>query len=244
MLCVQLFSQRSQCLKLKDYTEGHHNQHGFGSMLHRPEKQQATRKSGEPGGESLHDYLLRELPPGKAKEASYVAEALTTAAERYDCRTAKRDEWRNYASRRERLEGIGDLAGQLASRLCKLDFISREELQNRLGPKELEAIVGSLGIVITQTSDLAQGIQTNGKPRNVAEERWILELADIYENAFCRPATVSGSGDEPARRRGKFYRLLQLSRPPSFPRHGKLSLRHIKQVLAQRPRRVTTLTFR
>ena len=109
-----------------------------------------------------------------------------------------------------------------------------EDLQNQLGPKELEALAGSLCILAARTAEMAQGVQTNGKPRNLAEERWILELADIYENAFCRPATVSGSGDEPTRRRGKFFRLLQLSRPLSFPRHGNLSLKHIKQVLAQR----------
>lgn len=209
-------------------------------MLHRPEKQKATGKSGEPEGESLHEFLLRELPPGKSTQARYLTEALATAGERYEHHIARRDDWWFYASRRERLERIGALAVQLASALCELDIISREDLQNRLGPRELEALVGSLRVLIAQTKDTAQDIQKNGKPRDLAEGRWILELADIYENAFCRPATVSGSGDEPTRRRGKFYHLLQVSRPLSFPRHGKMSLRHIKQVLAQRKKRVVT----
>jgi hypothetical protein len=93
---------------------------------------------------------------------------------------------------------------------------------------------GSLLFLALQTVDMARNVQRNGKPRNIAEERWILELADIYENAFCRPASVSGSGGEPAKRRGKFYHLLEESRPQLFPRYGKLSLRHIKQLLAQR----------
>jgi hypothetical protein len=169
-------------------------------MLHRPEKQKATAKNREPEDESLHDFLLRELPPGKSKERSYFADALNAAGERYDRRTERRDEWWSYASRRGRLEAIRKYAQWAASGLCELDIITREDLQNQLGPKELEALAGSLYILAARTTDMAQGVQTNGKPRNLAEERWILELADIYENAFCRPATVSGSGDEPTRR--------------------------------------------
>jgi len=96
--------------------------------------------------------------------------------------------------------------------------------------------VGSLRVLVVQTAEMAQEVQGTGKPKDIAEERWILELADIYENFFCRAATVSGAGEEPTNRRGKFYRLLRLSRPLLFPRHGKLSLKHIKQVLAQRKR--------
>jgi hypothetical protein len=35
-------------------------------------------------------------------------------------------------------------------------------------------------------------------------------------------------------RRGKFYRLLEVSRPKSFPQHGKLSLRQIDRMLKRR----------
>jgi hypothetical protein len=142
-----------------------------------------------------------------------------------------------------RLGKIAKYAEWAASELWKLDIITREDLQNRLGPKELHALVGSLIVLAVQTAEMANDVQTTGKPRNVAEERWILELADIYENVFCRPATVSGSGDEPPRRRGRFYRLLQLGRPQSFPRYGTLSLRHIKQVLAQRKKVKAVITI-
>jgi hypothetical protein len=206
-------------------------------MLHHPEKQRADRKS-QPKRESLHDYLLRELPPGKSKEMSYVADALAAAGERYDRHTARKDEWWRYAGRKGRLDTLTRYAEWAASGLCALDIITREDLQNRLGTKELEALVGSLRVLAVQTAEMAKEVQATGKPRDIAEERWILELADIYENFFCRAATVSGAGDEPTNRRGKFYHLLQLSRPPSFPRHGKLSLRHIKQVLAQRKRQL------
>jgi hypothetical protein len=72
------------------------------------------------------------------------------------------------------------MAQWLASELCELDILSRDDLQNRLGTKELKALIGSLRILFTQTADMAQGVQKIGKPRNIAEERWILELADIY----------------------------------------------------------------
>jgi hypothetical protein len=182
--------------------------------------------------------LLRELPPGKSREVSYVEDALAAAGERYDRHTARKDEWWRYARRKDRLETLTKYAEWTASGLCGLDIITREDLQNRLGTKELEALAGSLRVLAVQTAEIVREVQATGKPRDIAEERWILELADIYENFFCREATVSGAGDEPTNRRGKFYHLLQLSRPLSFPRHGKLSVRHIKRVLAQRRRQL------
>jgi hypothetical protein len=46
--------------------------------------------------------------------------------------------------------------------------------------------------------------------------------------------SISGSGDDPVERRGKFYRLLELSRPTSFPRHGKLSMKQVGRILDRR----------
>lgn len=119
----------------------------------------------------------------------------------------------------------------------RTDILSRDDLANRVDPKEIEGLVGSLGLLIKETADLAKEAQGNGRPRDLAEERWILELADIYENAFSRPAGVSGSGAAPTEQRGKFYRLLELSRPISFPRHGKLNPRQIKRMLKLRKKR-------
>jgi hypothetical protein len=56
-------------------------------------------------------------------------------------------------------------------------------------------------------------------------------VPDIYENSFGRPPTLSGSWNAP---RGRFYRFLERGLPPSFLRHGKLSLRHVKRTLARR----------
>jgi hypothetical protein len=74
-----------------------------------------------------------------------------------------------------------------------------------------------------EAADLAKQVQKSGRPRDFAEERWILELADIYEIAFAAKPRIWGSGTETVKRRGRFYDLLMVSRPLSFPQHDKLS---------------------
>jgi hypothetical protein len=171
------------------------------------------------------------LPAGKSHDATYLRESLKHAGERYERYSAKRKEWRAYAARRGRLQRITKLVDQLTSRLGELDILSRDDLASRIGPKATETLVGSLHFLSKETTDLAKETQENGRPRDLAEERWVLELADIYENAFGRPARVSGSGSDPQARRGKFYRFLELSRPESFPRYGKLGIRQVNRIL-------------
>jgi len=165
--------------------------------------------------------------------------ALSEAGTRYDRYTARRNDWIRYGPRRSRLESVAKLANDLASVLCQLDILSLDDLALRIDPKKVEALVGSLLFLSKESEDLAMEMQDKGKPRELAEERWIFEIADIYENAFGQPASVSGSGsddddDDLPNRRGKFYRLLEVSRPASFPRHGKLSLRQIDRMLKRR----------
>ncbi len=109
-----------------------------------------------------------------------------------------------------------------------------DDLASRIDPKQIEALIGSLLFLSKETAELAKQVQKDGRSRDLAEERWILELADIYENFFSKPAVVWGSGAESLKRRGKFYDLLSASRPLSFPRHGKLSLRQVDRVLRRR----------
>lgn len=182
---------------------------------------------------------MRELPPGNTKEAAYFANALSEAGARYDRYTARRKDWIRYGPRRRRLQSVAKLANDLASVLYQLDILSSDDLATRIDPKKIETLVGSLLFLSKESQDLATEVQDKGKPRDLAEERWIFELADIYKNAFGQTANVSGSGsdsddDELPNRRGKFYRLLEVSRPASFPRHGKLSLRQIDRMLERR----------
>jgi hypothetical protein len=204
------------------------------SGLRRSTRQQ-TPEAPQGNDQAIRDFLQRELPPGEIKQAQYLVNVLLKAGARYDRSSARRKEWMNYAPRRNRLVRITELADALAADLCKLDILSQEDLATRADPEKVEALIGSLRLFSKETADLAKEVQKSGRPRDLAEERWILELADVYENAFGRPARVWGSGDEKAaKRRGKFYHLLEVSRPSSFPRYGKLSLRQIERTLRQR----------
>ena len=86
---------------------------------------------------------MRELPPGKTKQAPYLTNALREAGARYDRYNASRNEWLNYAARRNRLTRITSLLEELESCLCDLDIFSRDELTSRVDPKMIEAFVGS-----------------------------------------------------------------------------------------------------
>ena len=97
----------------------------------------------------------------------------------------------DYAARRNRLNRIAELVNELKSGLTELDILSRDELASRIDPKEIETLVGSLSLLSKETMELFKEAQENGRPRDLAEERWILELADIYENAFCQSAGAS-----------------------------------------------------
>lgn len=192
---------------------------------------QRKRSSGGEGDESLHDFLARELPPGATEQTVYVVKAVSAAGARYDRYNTHRDEWLDYAGRKRRLNSVAWLTEKLVLELCKLDILSRDRLVCPTEPKRLEALVGTLAFLNGEAAKMAGEIQDNGRPRDIAEQHWILEMADIYENSFGRPPTLSGSWNKPG---GRFYRFLERGLPPSFLRYGKLSLRHVKRTLARR----------
>ena len=204
--------------------------------MSRPTKKQTTigESPAEEGGEDLREFLVRKLPPGKTKQAPDFTNAILEAGARYDRYTARKNDWLNYNNRSWRLNKISKLAEELASRLCELDILSRDDLTSRLDPEQIETLIGSLRRLNKETTNLAEDAQQDGRPRDLAEERWIRELADIYENAFGQPARVWGSGTGSAKQRGRFYRLLELGRPTSFFRYGKLSLRQVERILRKR----------
>jgi hypothetical protein len=184
-------------------------------------------------GSDIHGFLIRELPQKKATRASYFADAVREAGERYDRYIARKDEWWSFTDRRDKLKKIATFIDGVASGLRELDILSRDDLASRIGSKEIDELVGSLHRLNREATMLARQAQTMGRPRDLAEERWILELADIYENAFQRPATVWGTGG-PIKGRKGFYRFLELSRPEKFPGHGKLHPRQVDRLLKQR----------
>jgi hypothetical protein len=184
--------------------------------------------------EAILGFLMRELPPSQAKQASYLTNALIEAGKRYDRRQARKDEWTGYNVRRGRLLTVSKSAQSLASSLSKLDVLSRYDLDGQVGSEWIEALIGSLLTLSSSLTKMIETVQKSGRPRDLAEERWIFELADIYENAFDRPARVWGAGSDTTKKRGGFYNLLEVCRPGSFPRYGKLSLRQVQRSLYSR----------
>jgi hypothetical protein len=203
-------------------------------MPRRPTKLDALRNPTSEGGSDIQKFLVRELPPKNSKHASYFANALREAGERYDRYIARRDEWIDYATRKNKLEGVTALIEGVASGLSELDILSRDELASRVDQKQIDELIGSLRRLSKETARLVKQAQSNGRPRDLAEERWIFEIADIYENALYRPASVWGSGDGSIKGRNGFYRFLELNRPKSFPVHGKLHPKQVDRLLRRR----------
>jgi hypothetical protein len=171
------------------------------------------------GDEGLDAFLARGLPPGSIEHAEAIVSAVLNAGARYDRYNAQRKELMDYAARRRKLSTIARLANELEAGLRELDILSSEALTCPADPKEFQALIGTLRLLNLKAAATALDIQDSGRPRDLAEERWLLEMADIYENAFCREAKLSGSGSDP---RGKFYNFLRCGLPTPFLRYGKL----------------------
>jgi hypothetical protein len=194
--------------------------------------------------ETVVSFLKRELPPATRDDAEYVASAIREAGERYERYDVRRKEWEKYGRRRENLAALVTMGRKFRSVLCSLDILTRDDLESRMGPDRIDSLVGLLNLLEAQAVPLFDEIQDRGKPKDHAVERWIVEMADIFENGFSKPPAVSGSGEDPIHRRGKFYRLLELGRPSRFARHGRLSLKHVQKVLKMRIGSKSPMVFR
>lgn len=187
--------------------------------------------------EALLAFFLSELPPAMTQEAAYLTNAVLEAGARYDRFATSKSYWSNYNTRRSKLKEIERQSASLASILCGLDILTREDLSGRVAAKEIEALIGSLRLLEQVASDMIEEVQKNGAPRDLAEEGWILHLAKIYENAFSESATAAGSAVKNKRRHRRFYRLLQLSRPALLPQYGKLTYRQVDRTLRRKRER-------
>ena len=152
---------------------------------------QRDQRGGE-GDETLQQLLLRELPPGMAEQAPYVVNAVLTAGARNELYNAHRNEWIDYAGRKRSLRRVASLANQLASELCALDILSHTKLVSPADPRQLSALVGSLEFLKIVARVTALEIQDTGRPRDLAEEGWILEMA--REKLRSRVEEVAAAG--------------------------------------------------
>lgn len=194
----------------------------------------ATKGAADQPYERIFDFLTRKL---SKQRASAFADAILAAGARYDRYQAAQSEWKNYSARKARLERITKLSADLLSTLIELDALTRDDPTARLDEGVDQSLISSLARLQKEAMELTKEVQQTGLWRDLAEERWIFELADIYENVFSRPARVSGSGAGEVEQRGDFCRLLLLGLPSSFPRHGKLSVKQVDRVLKRRSKR-------
>jgi hypothetical protein len=200
-------------------------------MLRRPENRSTADDFGDQEYERIFLFVTRKLSKQRAR---VFTDAILAAGARYDRYQAARGEWKSYSDRRARLDKIAKSSEELANGLLGLDVLTRDDLARRLDEGMNQSLVNSLLLLRKEAAGLIKGIQQNGRWRDLAEECWIFELADIYEKIFSRPARVSGSGDGALEQRGEFYGLLTVSLPASFPRHGKLSVKQVDGVLKRR----------
>jgi hypothetical protein len=181
--------------------------------------------------EEVRTFLAGSLPSERQHDLGFLRGAIAAAATRFDRYAANR-QWEDFYDRRRRLDKIASDAGHLAEELVSLDVISRDDLADRIQPGRLDEIVGLLHLLRAEAKGLRENVQSDGRPRDLAEERWVHAIADIFEMAFREPAKLRGASENP---KGKFFQLLKVSRPYSFARlQGKLSARQIRRHLTRR----------
>lgn len=189
---------------------------------------------------SIYSFLEKTIPPSNACKAHDVTDALLAASRQYERYAARASEWKAYSKRQAKLKSAAGMAKDLVERLINIDIVSRDELEIALGADKLAAVIGSLSILHREFLKLSGAIQKTGKPKDIAEEKWIHRVADIYESAFDRRASVWGSGTGPTNQRGLFFQLLKACQPTSFVRYGSLNPRQVTRVLGLRRGRLSS----
>ncbi len=93
------------------------------------------RRRTQNPGETLIEFLARELPSRSRDDAEYFARAIREAGERYDRYDERRSDWEKYSRRGARLRKLEELATDLAATLCSLDILSRDDLEKLPGER-------------------------------------------------------------------------------------------------------------
>jgi hypothetical protein len=182
----------------------------------------------------LITFLEAQLPKKDRPMVESIMASLEDAARRHDRFFEGREGWMKYGQRRVRLKEVRDLARKLQRSISGLDVISRYDLNIAISNERMNALSSALADIEYSAEEIQRTIQTAGKPTNLDAKRWINEVADIYETCFRQPPKIWGSGSSPKRSRGPFYKLLELSIPAQFPRHGGLEPATIRRALKER----------
>ncbi len=187
--------------------------------------------------QAILEFLRKSLPDMDESGLDLIVTGLLRAGERYDRYAANKEDWTSYVNRRRVLTKITKQAAELVESLRELDIISRDILEERLSIERLGTISSFLGYLEREGTKLAGDVQKEGRQIDLAEEIWILEIAEIFENAFGRSASDSDPGSGKKKNRRPFFQLLKLSRPSSFPRYGKLDRRQVDRVFDRKNRK-------
>ena len=182
----------------------------------------------------LRTFLEQNLLRQSLNNIEGITRSLEEAEKRYNRYAAMRSKWENYRARRELLTQILNEAERLHSDLTGLDPIIKDALEMIFGDQEVEKLQGHLCRLTAKRYELIKPIQITGRPRDLATWIWVSELAEIFEANFRRKAVISGSGSGERSTRGKFYKLLELSQPSSFPRYGTLHPKKLSTILRTR----------
>jgi hypothetical protein len=125
-------------------------------------------KEHEPLPERVRECVQKLLPKKTAVERSEVEGALIRAARRYDRYSSFKEEWRDYANRRKMLGNVLEASDATCEHIRKMDTMSREHIENRLGEGRLERMKSDLEMLAYEVRRLVEGLQSKGSPIDLA----------------------------------------------------------------------------
>src|SRR5260370_31868852 len=133
--------------------------------------------------DELKKYLEKHLPNNAPSDVEAFVEAVRAEARRYVLNVETLGQPKsNRPSRRQNLQKAFDEARALRGSLSRLDSIFVEDLDQEMGRNSVQQLIGHLARFSERTADLLARMSKTGRPPNVAQERWVYALADLYES--------------------------------------------------------------
>jgi len=176
-------------------------------------------------------FLERKLRPDAPSDAQALLKAVWREAERYSDHARNSRRLKGQRNLRHDLSKIANQAPNLRQRIGGVSSILREDFTRHFtDPEKLPKLLGHLQDFETFAADTLGETQTTGRPRNLARERWVTELWDLYETNISTAARTTRKG---AKTLEDFYEFLRLSCPiKSVPERNKfLDKRQIRRIL-------------
>lgn len=183
----------------------------------------------------LESFLMRELGISQDLLPS-ACDAIESEVKKYNDFKATRDSWNSYKARNKKIKSSQEYSFRLLQILESLDPISNEELDLKIGRERFAAFRSCLLTLWSSTNEILTSAKTqkDGRPKDIASERWVLFMADFYQTHSGKVPTVSGSSGERRKKKSKFHQFLDLARPSGMLRYGVLDNAHIRRILKVR----------